>query len=86
VLGANPTANALALPIRRARRCRSGELFRQTNFAILNDHLHQLAEAEDHIALARAMQGLLTRVALGLNKLWTSDRPVQLGAVVRRLP
>jgi len=54
----------------KQRAGRSGKHFRLTHFAILNDHLHLLAEAEDHIALARAMQGLLIRVAMGLNKLW----------------
>jgi len=68
VRGASPTANALAPPIRRVRR--SGKHFRLTHFAILNDHLHLLAEAEDQIALKGAMQGLLIRVAVGLNKLW----------------
>jgi REP element-mobilizing transposase RayT len=54
----------------KQRAGRSGKRFRLTHFAILNDHLHLLAEAEDRLALARAMQGLLTRVAVGLNKLW----------------
>jgi REP element-mobilizing transposase RayT len=54
----------------KQRAGRSGKRFRLTHFAILNDHLHLLAEAEDRIALARAMQGLLTRVAMTLNKLW----------------
>jgi len=54
----------------KQRAGRSGKHFRLTHFAILNDHLHLLAEAEDHLALARAMQGLLIRVAVGLNKLW----------------
>jgi len=54
----------------KERAGRSGKHFRLTHFAILNDHLHLLAEAEDHVALARAMQGLLIRVAMRLNKLW----------------
>jgi len=52
------------------RAGRSGKRFRLTHFAILDDQLHLLAEAEDSVALARAMQGLLIRVAVGLNKLW----------------
>jgi REP element-mobilizing transposase RayT len=60
----------------KQRAGRTGKRFRLTHFAILNDHLHLLAEAEDRIALARAMQGLLTRVAVGLNKLWQRRGPV----------
>jgi hypothetical protein len=44
--------------------------FRLCHFAILNDHLHFLAEAHDREALARGIQGLLIRIARTLNKLW----------------
>jgi len=44
--------------------------FRLCHFAILNDHLHLLAEGEDRQALARGIQGLLVRIAKTLNKLW----------------
>jgi putative transposase len=44
--------------------------FRLLHFAILNDHLHFLVEARDRDALTRGLQGLLIRVARGLNKLW----------------
>jgi len=44
--------------------------FRLCHYAILNDHLHLLAEAKDRRALSRGLQGLLIRVAKALNKLW----------------
>lgn len=54
----------------KQRAGRTGKRFRLTHFAILNDHLHLLAEAEDRQALARAVQGLLIRIARALNRLW----------------
>ena len=44
--------------------------FRLLHFAILNDHLHFVVEARDRTALSRGLQGLLIRLARGLNKLW----------------
>jgi len=44
--------------------------FRLLHFAILNDHLHFVVEAADRAALSRGLQGLLIRLARGLNKLW----------------
>jgi REP element-mobilizing transposase RayT len=54
----------------KQRAGRTGKSFRLTHFAILNDHLHLIAEAQDRQALARAVQGLLIRIARALNKLW----------------
>jgi REP element-mobilizing transposase RayT len=54
----------------KQRAGRTGKSFRLTHFAILNDHLHLLAEAADRQALSRALQGLLIRAARALNKLW----------------
>ncbi|MBL8722395.1 MAG: transposase [Planctomycetes bacterium] len=54
----------------KQRAGRTGKAFRLTHFAILNDHLHLIVEAQDREALARAVQGLLIRVARALNKLW----------------
>jgi hypothetical protein len=45
--------------------------FRLCHYAVLNDHLHFLVEAQDRTALTRAIQGLLVRIARRLNKLWT---------------
>jgi REP element-mobilizing transposase RayT len=45
--------------------------FRLCHYAVLNDHLHFLVEAYDRQALARGLQGLLIRIARGLNKLWS---------------
>lgn len=44
--------------------------FRLVHYAVLNDHLHFLAEARDRLALRRGLQGLLIRFARALNKLW----------------
>jgi hypothetical protein len=44
--------------------------FRLCHYAILNDHLHFIVEAQDRAALSRALQGLLIRIAKTLNKLW----------------
>lgn len=44
--------------------------FRLVHFAVLNDHLHFLAEARDRTALQRGMKGLGVRIARRLNKLW----------------
>jgi hypothetical protein len=42
--------------------------FRLCHYAVLNDHLHFLVEAEDRTALSRGLQGLLVRVARTLNR------------------
>ncbi|MGB3967952.1 MAG: hypothetical protein WBO45_14555 [Planctomycetota bacterium] len=44
--------------------------FRLVHYAVLNDHLHLLAEAADRTALQRGMKGLAVRIAKRLNKLW----------------
>ena len=44
--------------------------FRLCHYAILNDHLHLLAEGRSRAALSRGLQGLLVRIARALNKLW----------------
>ena len=45
--------------------------FRLVHYSVQGDHLHLIAEAKDRRALSRGMQGLLVRVAKGLNKLWS---------------
>ena len=45
--------------------------FRLCHYAVLNDHLHLLCEAEGRAALSRGLQGLLIRIAKALNKLWS---------------
>ena len=45
--------------------------FRLCHYAVLNDHLHLLCEAESRAALSRGLQGLLIRIAKALNKLWS---------------
>lgn len=44
--------------------------FRLVHYAVLNDHLHFLVEAQDRESLSRGLQGLAIRVAKALNKLW----------------
>ena len=44
--------------------------FRLVHYSIQSNHLHLVAEATNREALARGMQGLLVRVARGLNKMW----------------
>jgi hypothetical protein len=44
--------------------------FRLCHFAILDDHLHLIAEAADRESLARGLQGLAIRIARALNRLW----------------
>lgn len=44
--------------------------FRLCHYAVLDDHLHLLVEAEDRTTLTRGLQGLLIRIAKILNKLW----------------
>jgi putative transposase len=48
----------------------AGGGFRLCHYAILNDHLHFIVEAEHRTALARGAMGLLIRTARALNKLW----------------
>ena len=44
--------------------------FRLVHYSVQGDHMHLLVEAVDRVALSRAMQGLLVRIARGLNRLW----------------
>ncbi|MFQ5504247.1 MAG: transposase [Planctomycetota bacterium] len=39
-------------------------------YSVQNDHMHLVVEGKDRTALSRGMQGLLTRIAKGLNRLW----------------
>jgi hypothetical protein len=48
---------------------RAAGAFRLCHYAVLNDHLHFIVEAEDRTSLARGVQGLLVRVARTVNKL-----------------
>jgi hypothetical protein len=44
--------------------------FRLVHFTIQTNHLHLIVEARDAQSLSRGMQGLLVRIARGLNRLW----------------
>jgi len=58
---------------RTLRRCfvaaRDRFGFRLVQFAVMGNHLHLVAEAQDRAALRRGMQGLSIRVAKALNRL-----------------
>jgi putative transposase len=43
---------------------------RLVHFSIQSNHLHLIVEARDAPSLARGMQGLLVRIARGLNRTW----------------
>jgi REP element-mobilizing transposase RayT len=44
--------------------------FRLAQYSVQRDHIHMIVEAKDRRALARGVQGLLIRVAKGLNRFW----------------
>lgn len=44
--------------------------FRVIHYAILDNHLHLVAEADDRHALSRGMKGLKTRMTRALNSIW----------------
>ena len=48
----------------------SNGAFRVVEYSVQTNHLHFLAEASDERALSRGMNGLTTRIARGLNRLW----------------
>jgi len=50
--------------------------FRLTQFSVQGNHLHLIVEASDKRALTRGMQGLLIRIARGLNRLWQREGPL----------
>ena len=60
---------AFAKARRRAGRLEGG-VFRLVHYSVQNDHLHLICEAGDRVSLSRGVQGLATRVAMGLNRLW----------------
>ncbi len=64
----NPREYAALRAAFRAGCDRAG--FRLIHYAVLNDHLHFLVEAEGRTALSRGLQGLAIRIAKTLNKLW----------------
>ena len=44
--------------------------FRLGHYSVMSTHMHLIVEAKDRRALARGMQGLVIRMARGLNRLW----------------
>jgi REP element-mobilizing transposase RayT len=44
--------------------------FRLVHYAVMNDHLHLIVEADGARAFVRGVQGLLIRVARALNRVW----------------
>src|SRR5262245_65927184 len=56
--------------IRAAIAAGRREDFRVVECSLQKDHVHALVEANDERSLCRAMNGLATRIARGLNRLW----------------
>jgi len=48
----------------------SNGTFRVIEYSVQSNHLHAIVEANNESALSRGMNGLATRVARGLNRLW----------------
>ena len=44
--------------------------FRLVHYAVMNDHLHLIVEADTATGFVRGVQGLLIRVARALNRVW----------------
>ena len=56
--------------IRAAIAAARREDFRVIEYSLQEDHIHAIVEAKDECSLSRAMNGLVTRIARGLNRLW----------------
>jgi REP element-mobilizing transposase RayT len=52
------------------RKCQERFGCRVVEFSVLSNHIHLIVEAESAPGLARAMKGLLVRIARALNRLW----------------
>ena len=52
--------------------------FRLVHYAVMNDHLHLIVEADGARSFVRGVQGLLIRVARALNRVWERDGKVFL--------
>ena len=44
--------------------------FRLIHFSVQSNHLHLICEADDRRAMSRGLQGLLSRIAKAVNRLW----------------
>jgi len=47
-----------------------GGTFRVVEYSVQSNHLHLIVESKGELVLARGMNGLASRIARGLNKLW----------------
>src|SRR5262245_58860983 len=56
--------------VRDAFAAGSNPSFRVVEYSVQSNHLHALVESNDERALSRGMNGVATRVARGLNRLW----------------
>ena len=56
--------------IRAAIAAGQRENFRVVEYSLQEDHVHAIVEASDERSLSRAMNGLATRLARGLNRVW----------------
>ena len=58
------------------RATREGLGLAVVHYSIQRNHIHMIVEVASREALARGMQGLLVRMARGLNRLWGRRGPV----------
>jgi REP element-mobilizing transposase RayT len=58
---------------------------RLVHFTVQSNHLHLIVEARSAQSLARGMQGLLVRIARGLNRLWHRTGPLFAGRYHARI-
>src|SRR5262249_17406112 len=64
------TPRAYRVLERAFRRGKSKDGFRLIEYSVQHDHLHLIVEADHREQLARGMQGLMIRIAKGLNRFW----------------
>jgi REP element-mobilizing transposase RayT len=70
-LRSKPAYETLRAAIAASSARNTSGAFRLCHYAVLDDHLHLICEAEGRTALSRGLQGLLIRIARALNKLWS---------------
>src|SRR5262249_9427472 len=60
--------NRTFLAVRGAIAASSAQSFRVLHFSVQSDHVHLIAEAGDHAALSRGVQGMAIRIAKAVNR------------------
>src|SRR5262245_6803103 len=59
--------------------CGPERWFHVVHFAVLDDHIHMIAEGSDRETFSNALNGLFARLAKALNKLWGRSGTVSAG-------